>query len=269
MTDKPKRTLELQVDIDAPIEEAWKALTEAQGIANWFSPIAKVDRPGLGGKVTVGWSEEMIATSDVDAWTPNKQVRWRGEGMLGPGTVIAMEWNLETVGGKTRVRLVQSGFGESEGWDSFFEGTEVGWTYFLYNLRLYLEKHLGKVRHMISERIESAAPRDVAWKHIAAAMTGVAVGSVGAIKAGDVVQAKLSDSAAARAIVEIAITGHALALRLSELGDAVLFIELEGGGDSFHVGWWLSVYDPSKAKELETPAKRAFRRIHESLPGKK
>ena len=42
---------------------------------------------------------------------------------------------------------------------------------------------------------------------------------------------------------------------------------LEGKKDKFHVGYWFSVYDEARAKALETPAKRAFRRIHESLPG--
>ena len=41
---------------------------------------------------------------------------------------------------------------------------------------------------------------------------------------------------------------------------------LEGKSDKFHVGYWFSVYDETQAKALETPAKHAFRRIHESLP---
>jgi len=46
----------------------------------------------------------------------------------------------------------------------------------------------------------------------------------------------------------------------------LLFIELEGKKDKFHVGYWFSVYDDAQAKALEEPAKRAFHRIHESLP---
>ena len=53
---------------------------------------------------------------------------------------------------------------------------------------------------------------------------------------------------------------------VGRLTDALLFGELEGKGDKFHVGYWLSVYDEAQAKALETPATRAFRRIHESLP---
>lgn len=38
---KSERSLEMHVDVDGPIEAAWKALTEAEGLANWFSPVAK------------------------------------------------------------------------------------------------------------------------------------------------------------------------------------------------------------------------------------
>jgi uncharacterized protein YndB with AHSA1/START domain len=268
MTNEVKsgRTLKMDVDVNAPIEAVWKALTEAEGIANWFAPIAKVSKPGLGGEVTVAWSDEMASTARVDAWELNKRVRWINEGMLGPGTVIAMDFHLEADGGKTRVRLVQSGFGESEGWDDFFEGTETGWAYFLYNLRLYVERHLGRNRQMISERLEVRTPRDTAWRHIVSAATGVSPDRAGAIKPGDRAQFELDGTHSARAVVELAIAERALALRLPDLEDSVLFIELEGGRESFHVGWWLSVYDAGHAKELAAPAKQAFRRIHESLP---
>ena len=69
-----------------------------------------------------------------------------------------------------------------------------------------------------------------------------------------------------RAVVEVMVEGQGLGLRIAELTDALLFVELEGKRDKFHVGYWLSVYDEAQAKALETPAKRAFRRIHESLP---
>jgi hypothetical protein len=62
---------------------------------------------------------------------------------MGPGTSMAVDYYLSTENGKTRVRLVQSAFGASEGWDDLFDGTKTGWTYFLQNLLIYLEKHLG------------------------------------------------------------------------------------------------------------------------------
>lgn len=260
------RTLSLQIDVDAPIESIWKALTEAEGIANWFAPIAKVSKPGEGGEVTFAWSEEMSMTSRVDVWEPHRRVRWIDEsGFMGPGTAIAIEFHLEVAGGKTRVRLIQSGFGESEGWDNFFEGTETGWTYFLYNLRLYLERHQGRTRHLISERLQVHGPRHAAWTHIVAAATGIASDRSNALQAGDGGRIQLA-AKPTPAVVDLAILDRAIALRLPDLEDSVLFIELEAGREPFHVGWYLSVYDAARAKELEASAKQTFRRIHETLP---
>ena len=86
------------------------------------------------------------------------------------------------------------------------------------------------------------------------------------MKTGDSVELKLSEPASLRAVVEVLVEGQGLGLRIAELTDALLFVELEGKGDKFHVGYWFSVYDEAQAKALETPAKSAFRRIHESLP---
>lgn len=114
--EKPERALDLHVDIDAPIEAAWKAITEGPGIAKWFTPIAEVSAPGEGATVTAGWSAEMMMTHAVVAWEPLKHVRWLDESAwLGPGTSLAVDYHLSTEKDKTRVRLVQSAFGASEG----------------------------------------------------------------------------------------------------------------------------------------------------------
>ena len=264
---KPERKLEMQVDIDAPLEAAWKAITEGPGIANWFAPVAAVSAPGKDATVKAGWSEEMMMTHTVDAWEPLRHVRWLDEsGWMGPGTSLALDYYLSTENGKTRVRLVQSAFGASEGWDDLFDGIETGWTYFLQNLRIYLEKHLGRTRRLISERIEVDMPRQKFWRHLLSDAAGFVIGGTGAVKAGDWIELKISEPATVRAVVEVQIEGQGLGLRIAELTDALLFVELEGKGDKFHVGYWFSVYDEAQAKALETPAKHAFRRIHESLP---
>jgi uncharacterized protein YndB with AHSA1/START domain len=261
---KPARVLELTVDIDAPLETVWKAITEAGGLKNWFAPIISITKPGVGGEVTMGWSPEMTWPTNVSAWEPGKHLQWLNDDMMGPGTKLVLDYYLSTEDGKTRLRLVQSGFGESD-WDDFFTGTEAGWTYFLYNLRLYVERHLGSVRRMFSSRVEVTAPRDAVWRKLLSASAGLIVASGAAVKTGDWVELKLADPATLRAVVEMIIDGHALAMRIPELEDAVLFIELETGKDKFGIGMYLSVYDEKKAAAVEAPAQRAFERVKAAL----
>jgi len=198
---------------------------------------------------------------------PPKHLRLLDEsGWMGEGTSMAVDYHLSTENGKTRVRLVQSAFGASEGWDDLFDGTETGWKYFLEHLRIYLETHQGRTRRMISDRIKVEGPRQEFWPHLLSDAGGLVVGGTGVAKAGESIVLRLDETATVAAVVELAIEGKGLALRIPELTDALLFIELEGKKDKFHVGYWFSVYDDAQAKALEEPAKRAFHRIHESLP---
>ena len=268
MTDKkPERTQELHVDIDAPLEAAWKAITEGPGIANWFAPIAEVSGDGVGATVTAGWTEEMMMSQTVSASEPLQHVRWLDEsGWMGEGTTMTLDYYLTTENGKTRVRLVQSGFGASDGWDDLFEGTETGWTYFLENLRIYLERHQGRTRHMTFDRIQVEMPRAAFWHHLLSDASGFVVGGTGRAALGDSLAVRLDPATPPqRAVVEMVVENQGIGLRIPDLTDALLFIELEGRKDKFHVGYWLSVYDDAQAKALEVPAKSAFRRIHEAL----
>jgi hypothetical protein len=119
---------------------------------------------------------------------------------------------------------------------------------------------------MITERIQVDMPRQKFWEHLLSEASGLVIGGTGAVTMGDSIKLKLQESGTVRAVVEVMIAGQGLGLRIPELTDALLFIELEGKKDTFHVGYWFSVYDEAQAKALEAPAKLAFRRIHESLP---
>ena len=177
---------------------------------------------------------------------------------MGPGTSLAVDFYLSTENGKTRVRLVQSAFGASEGWDDLFDGIKTGSTYFLQNLRVYIEKHLGRVRRLISDRIEVDTPRQKFWRHLLADAGGSS--SVARVPEGG-----RFNRAEALGVRDRARGGGG-ADRGPGAGpahpratDAMLFIELEGKSDKLHVGDWFSVYDEAQAKVVETPAKRALR----------
>lgn len=261
---KPVKVLELFVDLDASPQEVWKALTTAGGLQNWFPQAAKVEGAGVGSVVTFSFGPEMSWPTNVVAWDPGKHLRWGHDDMMGPGTAMIIDFHITTEGGKTRVRLVQSAFGACDAWDDFFEGTEAGWTYFLYNLRLYLEKHPGRMRRMFMARVEVKLAREAAWKKLLSAAGGLLAAASGDVRAGDAVDLQLQDRAV-RAIVDVILEGRVIAMRIPDLGDSILFVEFEMGRETYHAGLYLSVYDPALARELEGPYVRAFERLKNSL----
>ena len=256
---KPARTQRLEVEIEATPEAVWKALTEGRGIACWFAPEASTEGSGVGSAVTFAWSEQMRWTTHVDAWEPGKRVRWFDQGVMGDGTALACEFVIEALaGGKVRVTLVQSGFGENDGWDDFFAGTDVGWRYFLQNLRCYVERHAERTRHMISARLPVAIPRAQAWRTLLSDRGGLFAGDASKAQVGDRLTLRLGEATPAEVI--LAVEERAIALLLPALRDALLFLEFEAGDEGFHVGAWLSVYDAALAERLRSPATAALER---------
>ncbi len=252
---KPAKQATWDVLVDAPAEAVWEALTTGEGLANWFPPVASTSGQGVGSSVTFSWGENMTWTSNVSVWEPGKHVQWMDDAAhMGPGATLVADWTIESEGGKTRVRLVQSGFGDDIAWDGFFEGTDIGWRYFLLNLRRYVEDHRGRHRMVAWKRISCAIPREAAWKHLAQALAGSA-----GVRAGDTVSLTVG-GAPVPATVEMVVPQRAMAFRIAGLAHSLLFVELEGG-DPFGVGVYLSIYDPQAAARVEP----AFRAQLESL----
>jgi uncharacterized protein YndB with AHSA1/START domain len=132
------RKHDLTIEIDAPVEEVWKAITEAENIVRWFAPEARVT-PGEGGSVFLSWGEGMGDEVKILIWEPNRRLR-TGPGGDSPRTV---DYILEAKGGATVLRLVHSGFGADASFDDEFESTFGGWSMFLAMLKFGLERHRG------------------------------------------------------------------------------------------------------------------------------
>jgi hypothetical protein len=77
-----------------------------------------------------------------------------------------MEFTLETHQGRTRLRLVHSGFGHGAAWDNELEGITEGWQAELRGLRYYLERHRGRDRYPGRAWLTSALPREAAWDRL-------------------------------------------------------------------------------------------------------
>jgi uncharacterized protein YndB with AHSA1/START domain len=175
---EPTRAFRTAIDIDASPEQVWQALTEAEELVRWFSTAARVE-PGKGGTMLWSWGYGEDWQTRIDAWEPGRLLRLVQEDArpydtqgrpLAPGEAeparIAMEFTLETFQGKTRLRLVHSGFGHGAAWDAEIEGITEGWQVELRSLRHYLQRHHGQDRRAGRALVHTGLSRQEAWTRL-------------------------------------------------------------------------------------------------------
>lgn len=162
------RKVDITLDLPAPVEEVWRCIAESEGIAKWFAPDATVE-PGVGGWITQRWPSGFETREPIITWEPNKRLRtlWSEDpDNATEENSLVLEYLLEPHEGGTRLRLVHSGFGEGEQWDSWYDGISRGWAFELRSLRHYLAHHLGEPRHFIWINRRVNLDREEIWERI-------------------------------------------------------------------------------------------------------
>lgn len=244
MTDDAKRTdraLDLTIDIDATLEEVWRALTTGDGIARWFSPYAAAT-PGVGGSLSIGWDPNEMWDTPITVWEPLRHMQTASEMPTKEGRVVrlAVDYYLEAHDGRVRVRLVHSGFDDSESWDGYIDGLDAGWTFFLFNLKHALERHRGVDRQQLSARFRTSAREGE--DHPVFGAQGLRVRPpVGGLRPGDRCHLTLGD-VEVDAIVAVRHAPRTIAFLVPSWNDALLFVEREGLKETHSLGVWLSLY---------------------------
>jgi uncharacterized protein YndB with AHSA1/START domain len=177
MPNEP-RSIDFTVSIAAPADAVWRALTDPAELVRWFPLQAQVV-PGVGGSVTWSWDDRWTWTTRIEKWEPGRLLRlvqdaqrpFDADGEEVPASLAAsvpmiLEFTLESDAGRTKLRLVHSGFGHGAAWDDELDGVRVGWNHELRILAFYLERHAGKDRHMALAYLTCAEPRHVAWQRV-------------------------------------------------------------------------------------------------------
>ncbi len=146
-----QRKFETEMTLAAPPEVVWAAVAEAEQIARWFAPSAEVV-PGAGGEVVWSWGASYAWKNVIETWEPGKCLRLRYDSPVDDGRggkkPLFVEFHLAGAGGKTTLRLVHSGFGPEADFDGEYDGISRGWPVELGSLRLYVERHWGRPRHV-------------------------------------------------------------------------------------------------------------------------
>jgi len=136
--------IEKEILIEAPIDIVWRVVTEPEHITRWFSSKAELEgRPGGEGRL----SFEQGETYDLQVETfepPHRfAYRWLHESgaKARPDNSMLVEFTLRDEAGKTRLRVVESGFDQVDWTDEakskYAEGHTAGWKLILGRLRDY------------------------------------------------------------------------------------------------------------------------------------
>lgn len=183
MSPEQARSHETVIDIKATPDEVFRAVSDAEEIVRWFAPQAKVE-PGPDGKMeggtySISWGGPMSDPSTISHWEPGKRFtgykdRSAAYGKAAPEDApmqrIVVDYLIESLGGGvTRLRLVHSGFGTGEGWDSEFESTRMGWPLFLQIMKQGLEKHKGEDSQTLYVMVPTTQSQEEVWKRLAPA----------------------------------------------------------------------------------------------------
>ncbi len=87
-----------RIEIRAPIEDVWKAITEADEIIRWYAPEAEVSL-SEGGRYWVSWGEGTAGTSRIESFERNRHLRLvhEGEGPAQLDEPMVEEYFLESM----------------------------------------------------------------------------------------------------------------------------------------------------------------------------
>jgi uncharacterized protein YndB with AHSA1/START domain len=271
---EPIRAFRMSLDIDATPQEVWRALTEAEELVRWFSTEARVT-PGQGGTMLWSWGYGEDWQSRIDAWEPRRLLRlvqedarpYDAQGrQLPPGEAeparIAMEFTLETHQGKTRLRLVHSGFGHGAAWDSEIEGITEGWQAELRSLRHYLERHRGHDRKAGRALVSTALSRETAWARLLGP-DGFQV-TPAEPKEGERYQVVAPGARRYTGTVELFLPGQTLAGTVRELNDGWFrLLTWKDAHGNTGVWAWLATYseDATPVQEFKDRAQEALQQL--------
>ncbi len=138
------RSTEHFIEIAAPVDRVWDAITNPTKLSQWILKGAEVDGR-IGGLIKMDWGEEGLSDATIEEWDPPRRLTmqhlpWESAPPMPESGGPRDTYVLEAAGETTRLQLICSNVPTDSSWDEFFEGTKKGWPYFLSKLKDLLEE---------------------------------------------------------------------------------------------------------------------------------
>ncbi|HEY6329688.1 MAG TPA: SRPBCC domain-containing protein [Blastocatellia bacterium] len=269
------RLQEHEIEIKAPIEAVWKALTDAQELTCWFVDDAKV-APGEGGTMWLAWGEgesKMEGKARIDVWEPGKRLKLTLVGADQSGGLpfaqlevpIVEEWTLQSRGDVTVLKLVHSNIPNSPDWDAYYDGTDSGWRAYFLALRHYLQYCPRKKRDVVLFMRPLAVSFPDAWKALTGTEGLAATGTIDGLQRGSRYSTVTALGDRLEGEIVESIPPKILMLTVDGLDQALLLATFEEMGGMSFVYLTLAIFGRPPA-EVEQIRSRWIKWLGELLP---
>lgn len=240
MSQQPdERVVEREIALDAPTAVVWKALTDAGELMRWFPLEARVS-PGSGGTVWMRWDDAYDAESAIEIWEPERHLRIRFPHER--AMHLATDYYLEGRGGGTVLRVVTSGFGAGDDWDTLYDGVRRGWNFELFALRHYLERHRGRDRVVAWGRVPCRSTHREAWSRLTGPGGWFGAGGLGTVAVDARYTARTTTGHVLAGVVQLWQPPLLFAGTVEGCNDALFRLELQGKDGAGELWFWLATY---------------------------
>jgi uncharacterized protein YndB with AHSA1/START domain len=250
--DKTRPPQTHEIEIDAPPESVWKAISSGEGLTRWYAEEARVE-PREGGENWISWGEGQEVANQNLKWEPGKRLTVGKPGhetATGWGAIV-VDFEIETRGGRTVLKLVQSGLPAGPDWDGMDDGTDVGWEMFLFALKFYLEHHAGKPRRTIVRYWASTRPADETFAALRE-LLGIAASD---LRPGARYAATTKGGEKIGGEVIAVEPGQLLVASVEQLGDALVSVTVNATGEGAYVNFIVGTFGLPDAQYAEAKAR--------------
>jgi uncharacterized protein YndB with AHSA1/START domain len=229
MGAKIARAYEKKIEVAAPADAVWKAITDGEELSRWFC-LEATCQPEVGGEQHIDWGGGAKATNKIVICQPNAHLRTEAvkpeRSRPASGEPYAIDWYLETEGGTTLVRMVASGFGEGADWDHEYDGTYQGWDLYHTTLKHYLENHRGKAATNVVIYAILEVPTEEAWNRLMSREGLVKDGSALNLASGAPFRFVTAQGDVLEGLVRNYVPGKSFSGLIESHGKSILVIEL-------------------------------------------
>jgi uncharacterized protein YndB with AHSA1/START domain len=163
-------TIDDEIDVDAPPEDVWRAITVGPRIDSWFMG-RNVVEPRVGGVARTD-VDGLVMQSIVTAWEPPRRFAYRGSSGPAADACMEFEWSIDArTGGGATVHFTHRGRLPSEDGEIEFEALKKGDPMYVRKLARYLEFFNGQTatRNLAAKGPEVADP-ELFWSTLQRAL---------------------------------------------------------------------------------------------------